>query len=60
MRRRSRSVVNVAAMPGPFEIPLCTLCREPFEAGLESVERLADGNSEVVPVGTCGDQEAEQ
>jgi hypothetical protein len=52
--------VNVAAMPGPFEIPLCTLCREPFEAGLESVERLADGDAEVVPVDRCGGREAER
>jgi hypothetical protein len=43
-------VVNVAAMPGPFEIPLCTLCREPFEAGLESVACLVEGEAELVPL----------
>ena len=42
-------VVNVASMPGPFAIDLCGLCREPFEAGVEAVERLMDGDAEAVP-----------
>ena len=42
-------IVNVATLPGPFQIPLCTLCREPFDAGLEAVERLLDGDAEAVP-----------
>jgi hypothetical protein len=42
-------IVNVATLPGPFKIPLCTLCREPFDAGMEAVERLLDGDAEVVP-----------
>lgn len=42
-------IVNVATLPGPFKIPLCTLCREPFDAGIEAVERLLDGDAEVVP-----------
>jgi hypothetical protein len=57
-------VVNVAAMPGPFEIPLCALCREPFEAGLEGVERLVEGQAELVPFDPPGsrvlDLEAER
>jgi hypothetical protein len=44
-------VVDVAGMPGPFEIPLCTFCREPFEAGQEAVERLVWGDPEAVPFG---------
>jgi hypothetical protein len=44
-------IVNVATLPGPFEIPLCTLCREPFDAGLEAVDRLVDGDAEAVPFG---------
>ena len=42
-------MVNVATLPGPFKIPLCTLCREPFDAGMEAVERLLDGDAEVLP-----------
>jgi hypothetical protein len=42
-------IVNVATLPGPFEIPLCTLCREPFDAGMEAMERLLDGDTEAVP-----------
>ena len=51
-------VVDVAGMPGPFEIPLCTFCREPFEAGLEAVERLVWGDPEAVPFGAPGGREA--
>src|SRR5215467_8845374 len=42
-------IVNVATLPGPFQIPLCTLCREPFDAGMEAVELLLDGDAEAVP-----------
>jgi hypothetical protein len=42
-------VVDLATLSQPFEIPLCVLCREPFEAGMEAVERLVDANAEVVP-----------
>lgn len=42
-------IVDVATLPGPFEIPLCSLCREPFDGGLEAVERLLDGDPEAVP-----------
>ncbi len=52
-------VVDVATMPGPFEIPLCTLCREPFEAGMEAVERLSDGDAETLPFDSSPDREAE-
>ena len=51
-------IVNVATLPGPFEIPLCPLCREPFDAGLEAVERLLDGNAEVLPAAWTLPQEA--
>jgi hypothetical protein len=51
-------VVDVVTMPGPFEIPLCTLCREPFEAGMEAVERLIDGDAEALPVGSSPNREA--
>ena len=51
-------VVDVATMPGPYAIPLCTLCREPFEAGMEAVERLIDGNTEALPFGSSPDREA--
>ena len=43
-------MVDVATLPGPFEIPLCAICREPFDAGMEAVERLLDGHAEVLPV----------
>ena len=46
-------IVDVATLPGPFEIPLCTLCREPFDAGLEAAERLLDCDAEAVPF-ICG------
>ena len=52
-------VVDVVTMPGPFEIPLCTLCREPFEAGMEAAERLLDGDAEALPFGSSRDREAE-
>jgi hypothetical protein len=42
-------VVNVTTMAGPFEIALCALCREPFEAGMEALERLVEGDAEAVP-----------
>jgi hypothetical protein len=42
-------VVDLATLSQPFEIPLCVLCREPFEAGMESVERLVEADAEVVP-----------
>ena len=51
-------VVDVVTMPGPFEIPLCTLCREPFEAGMEAVERLIDGDAEALLFGSSPDREA--
>jgi hypothetical protein len=43
-------IVDVATLPGPFEMPLCALCREPFDAGMEVVERLLDGDAEALPV----------
>ena len=52
-------MVDVATMPGPFEIPLCTLCREPFEAGMEAAERLLDGDAEALPFGWSRDRKAE-
>ena len=52
-------VVDVATMPGPFEIPMCTLCREPFEAGMEAVERLIDGDDAALPFSSSPDREAE-
>jgi len=42
-------IVDVATLPGPFEIPLCALCREPFDAGIVAVERLLDGDAEALP-----------
>ena len=51
-------VVDVATMPGPFEIPLCTLCREPFEADMEAMERLIDSDAEVLPLGSSPSREA--
>jgi hypothetical protein len=42
-------VVNVATLPGPFAVDLCTPCREPFEGGMESVERLVAGDGEAAP-----------
>ena len=42
-------IVDVVTLPGPFEIPLCPLCREPFDAGMEAVERLLDGDAEALP-----------
>jgi hypothetical protein len=51
-------VVDVATMPGPFAIPLCTLCREPFEAGMEAVERLIDGDAEALAFASSPDREA--
>ena len=42
-------VVDAAALFEPFEIPLCALCREPFEKGMEAVERLVEGDAEALP-----------
>ncbi|TMC04264.1 MAG: hypothetical protein E6J41_25340 [Chloroflexi bacterium] len=42
-------VVNVPTMPGPFAVDLCQPCREPFESGMEAVERLAAGDDEARP-----------
>ena len=42
-------VVSVATLPGPFAIDLCSPCREPFESGIEAVERLAGGDHEGRP-----------
>ena len=39
-------VVNMPTLPGPFAIDLCGHCREPFEAGMEAVERLVEGDAE--------------
>ena len=50
-------VVNASTMPGPFEIPLCSMCREPFEAGMEAVERLVEGDAESVPFRPRTDRE---
>jgi hypothetical protein len=50
--------VDVAALPGPFEIPLCALCREPFDAGIEAVERLLDGDAEALAVSWSPPREA--
>lgn len=42
-------IVDVATLPGPFEIPLCALCRQPFDAGMEAMERLLDDEAEAIP-----------
>jgi hypothetical protein len=33
-------MIDEAGLPGPFEVPMCGLCREPFEAGFASVAQL--------------------
>ena len=35
-------VVDLAGLPGPINVPLCALCREPFAEGFESVAELVD------------------
>ena len=52
-------VVDVGAMLGPFEIPLCPFCREPFESGMEALEQLMEGDAEAVPFGAHKGREAE-
>ena len=52
-------VVNVPTMPGPFAVDLCERCREPFEAGMEAVERLAGGDAEALPFRFGGRRRAE-
>jgi hypothetical protein len=47
-------VVNVATVPGPFAVDLCPPCREPFESGMEAVERLAAGDGEARPYRFAG------
>lgn len=42
-------LVDLPTLLQPFEIPLCVLCREPFEAGMEAVERLIEDEAEAVP-----------
>jgi hypothetical protein len=42
-------VVNIATMPGPFAVDLCSPCREPFACGMEAIDRLAAGDHEVRP-----------
>ena len=51
-------IVDVATLPGPFEIPVCALCREPFDAGMQAVERLLDGDAEALPATWSLPQEA--
>jgi hypothetical protein len=43
-------VVDLAGLPGPIEVPLCALCREPFAQGFESLALLVelDGADEVL------------
>lgn len=52
-------VVDLATLSQPFEIPLCVLCREPFEIGMEAVERLVEADAEVVPFRHLGRREPE-
>lgn len=42
-------VVDIATLPAPFAVDLCTPCREPFESGMEAVARLVGGDGEAVP-----------
>ena len=51
-------VVDVPMLPGPFAVDLCGPCREPFEAGMEAIERLAEGDAEAVPIGARNGREA--
>jgi hypothetical protein len=53
-------VVNVPTMPGPFAVDLCQPCREPFESGMEAVERLAAGDDEARPYRFDGRQAVQQ
>jgi hypothetical protein len=42
-------VVYLATLPAPFAVDLCQPCREPFESGIEAIERLAAGDDEARP-----------
>jgi len=41
-------IVNVPGLPGPFVVDLCNPCRAPFDSGMEAVEHLVVGDSEVL------------
>jgi hypothetical protein len=44
-------LVDLASLPGPIEVPLCALCRQPFAEGFEDLAALAelDGADEIAP-----------
>jgi hypothetical protein len=44
-------MIDMAALPGPFVVDLCPGHREDFEAGVEAIERLVDGDAEALPIG---------
>ena len=35
-------VVDLAGLPGPIEVPLCALCRQPFAEGSEDLAALVE------------------